>query len=68
MLAIVRALEALPGRSGTPVWDLDRPQKPGVLHVCQEAEPETAQMCKGDCGAELNQILAGGPKLIYYNK
>ena len=24
--------------------------------------------CKGDCGAELNQILAGGPKLIYYNK
>ena len=24
--------------------------------------------CKGDCGAELNRILAGGPKLIYYNK
>ena len=24
-------------------------------------------ICKGDCGAELNQILAGGPKLIYYN-
>ena len=24
--------------------------------------------CKGDCRAELNQILAGGPKLIYYNK
>ena len=22
--------------------------------------------CQGDCGAELNQILAGGPKLIYY--
>ena len=21
--------------------------------------------CKGNCGAELNQILAGGPKLIY---
>ena len=21
--------------------------------------------CKGDCRAELNQILAGGPKLIY---
>ena len=27
-----------------------------------------AWVCKGDCGAELNQILAGGPKLIYYNK
>ena len=25
-------------------------------------------ICKGNCGAELNQILAGGPKLIYYNK
>ena len=24
--------------------------------------------CKGNCRAELNQILAGGPKLIYYNK
>ena len=23
---------------------------------------------RGDCRAELNQILAGGPKLIYYNK
>ena len=24
--------------------------------------------CKGDCGAELNRVLAGGPKLIYYYK
>ena len=24
--------------------------------------------CKGDCGAELNRFLAGGPKLIYYNR
>ena len=34
-----------------------------VSAVIQEEEN-----CKGDCGAELNQILAGGPKLIYYNK
>ena len=27
-----------------------------------------AKICKGDCRAELNRFLAGGPKLIYYNR
>ena len=45
----------------------------GGLHPSLEGRGQVAAAsdgcdCKGDCGAELNQILAGGPKLIYYNK
>ena len=29
---------------------------------------QDSSKCKGDCGAELNRVLAGGPKLIYYYK
>ena len=36
----------------------------GSQELCSIPNPS----CKGNCGAELNQILAGGPKLIYYNK
>ena len=31
-------------------------------------QPRAIQYCKGNCGAELNRFLAGGPKLIYYNR
>ena len=27
---------------------------------------EVEELCKGDCEVELNQILAGDPKSIYY--
>ena len=42
-------------------------------HSHQVAQPKQMQLrelgeCKGNCGAGLNQFLAGGPKLIYYNK
>ena len=40
-----------------------RPQQ--SLRICSLRMPY--HHCKGDCGAELNWILAGGPKLIYYN-
>ena len=41
----------------------------GLAAGCQEWMEEFLEgLCKGDCRAELNQILAGGPKLIYYNK
>ena len=40
-----------------------------LVWISPSDEWKTAfRTCKGDCGAELNRILAGGPKLIYYNK
>ena len=42
------------------------------LPILEWVKPEAFQKsfhyCKGDCGAELNRFLAGGPKLIYYNR
>ena len=35
-----------------------------TLYVYNTTPPN----CKGNCGAELNRFLAGGPKSIYYNR
>src|SRR6267378_3043983 len=37
-----RGVEALPGRGRTQIRDLDRPQKLGIFHVGQEAQPPTS--------------------------
>ena len=48
------------------ILSVKKAKKSIPLHSPPTAHPPTH--CKGDCGAELNQILEGGPKLIYYNK
>ena len=40
----LRRVETLSRRSQTPVWDLDGPQKYGILHDSKKTEPETSPM------------------------
>ena len=60
-------------------WQCLEEQEREEMRVLEETEAEEKRltveadagqwrMCKGDCGAELNRFLAGGPKLIYYYK
>ena len=37
-----------------------------VAFLSKSLSPVEQNYCKGDCRVELNQILAGGPKSIYY--
>ena len=62
--------------------NLIKDQEEALAHICtiwkrteglarfQEFEDSVSQedWCKGNCGVGLSQILAGGPKLIYYAK
>ena len=56
-----------------PFSNLDKCSKCNKPKLCPLTkkpyqEFHTILLCKGDCGAELNRFLAGGPKLIYYNR
>ena len=57
MVQIFTALISIPG-------DADSARSSAAVGLTCKGEGE----CKGDCGAELNRFLAGGPKLIYYNR
>ena len=44
------------------------PEISKMITLLERLHANHCQFCKGNCGAELNRFLAGGPKSIYYNR